>query len=83
MTMRDPELRHIYQTTFGHIELAPSFITEADKRWPDRRCTKNPKWEGEVANAIAAMIYYDMTGIRKAPKVLRSVRQIEKFLELH
>lgn len=56
MTMRDSIVHEtVFQTDFGLSRLSPAFVREADARWPDRRCTRNPKWVRMVMPAITEL----------------------------
>lgn len=56
MAMRDSEpCETVFQTDFGMSRLSADFVREAATRWPDRRCTRNPKWARMIMPAITAL----------------------------
>ena len=39
---------HRFVTDLLTIRLSPEFVIEADSAYPDKRCTRNPRWAKEL-----------------------------------
>ena len=63
---------HVYCTDFGEVRLTDRFVAEADHRWPDKRCTRIPRWVGEIHGPMTQLV---MAGLaHRAPvRVVKSI----------
>jgi hypothetical protein len=78
MTGLNTSLIHIYRTDFATLTLMPAFVEEADARWPDRRCTRNPRWSRRVEKAMTALTRANYLGETNIG-VLDSLQALEPY----